>query len=84
VLKMPADFWLGLQQDWDLWHVMRMPEARAIEAPRPLAPLDIGRQAPILLEPPAPCPLGTRLSRPSVATHGRQGFPASDNDSSHR
>jgi addiction module HigA family antidote len=20
VLGMPADFWLGLQQDWDLWH----------------------------------------------------------------
>ena len=23
VLGMPADFWLGLQMDWDLWHAMR-------------------------------------------------------------
>ena len=23
VLGMSADFWLGLQQDWDLWHAMR-------------------------------------------------------------
>ena len=23
VLGMPADFWLGLQQDWDLWHARR-------------------------------------------------------------
>jgi antitoxin HigA-1 len=23
VLGMPADFWLGLQLDWDLWHAMR-------------------------------------------------------------
>ena len=22
VLRMPAHFWLGLQQDWDLWHAM--------------------------------------------------------------
>ncbi len=36
VLRMPADFWLGLQQDWDLWHAMRTPEAKAIEALRPL------------------------------------------------
>jgi antitoxin HigA-1 len=36
VLKMPADFWLGLQQDWDLWHAMRTPEAKAIQALRPL------------------------------------------------
>lgn len=36
VLKMPADFWLGLQQDWDLWHAMRAPGAKAIQALRPL------------------------------------------------
>lgn len=24
VLGMPADFWLGLQTDWDLWHAMRL------------------------------------------------------------
>ncbi len=23
VLGMPADFWLGMQQDWDLWHALR-------------------------------------------------------------
>jgi addiction module HigA family antidote len=23
VLGMPADFWLGLRQDWDLWHAMK-------------------------------------------------------------
>ncbi len=22
VLGMPADFWLGLQTDWDLWHAL--------------------------------------------------------------
>ncbi len=30
VLEMPADFWLGLQLDWDLWHAMRSDEAKAI------------------------------------------------------
>ena len=30
VLGMSADFWLGLQQDWDLWHVMKSPEAAEI------------------------------------------------------
>ncbi|WP_232367186.1 HigA family addiction module antitoxin [Desulfocicer vacuolatum] len=27
VLEMSADFWLGLQQDWDLWHAMNSPKA---------------------------------------------------------
>lgn len=36
VLDMPADFWLGLQQDWDLWHAMRDPKTEEI---RDLAPL---------------------------------------------
>jgi addiction module HigA family antidote len=27
VLGMSADFWLGLQQDWDLWHALRSGEA---------------------------------------------------------
>lgn len=36
VLGMPADFWLGLQQDWDLWHAMRSEEAAAIERLEPL------------------------------------------------
>ncbi len=30
VLGMSADFWLGLQQDWDLWHAMNGPEAKRI------------------------------------------------------
>jgi len=29
VLGMSADFWLGLQQDWDLWHAMRSKRAAA-------------------------------------------------------
>lgn len=30
VLGISADFWLGLQQDWDLWHAMNSPEANRI------------------------------------------------------
>jgi antitoxin HigA-1 len=30
VLGMSPDFWLGLQQDWDLWHAMNSPEAEEI------------------------------------------------------
>jgi addiction module HigA family antidote len=36
VLGMSADFWLGLQQDWDLWHAMHSEEAAAIERLEPL------------------------------------------------
>ena len=36
VLGMSADFWLGLQQDWDLWHAMRTREAAAIATLEPL------------------------------------------------
>ena len=36
VLGMPADFWLGLQLDWDLWHAMRSREAAVISRLRPL------------------------------------------------
>ncbi len=36
VTGMGADFWLGLQQDWDLWHVLRSRKAAAIEALEPL------------------------------------------------
>ena len=36
VLGMPADFWLGLQLDWDLWHAMRGPTASEIARLRPL------------------------------------------------
>jgi plasmid maintenance system antidote protein VapI len=33
---MPADFWLGLQQDWDLWHAMRGKHAASIAQLEPL------------------------------------------------
>ncbi len=36
VLGMSADFWLGLQQDWDLWHAMRSKRAAAITELEPL------------------------------------------------
>lgn len=36
VTGMSADFWLGLQQDWDLWHALRSDEARQIAELEPL------------------------------------------------
>ena len=36
VLGMSADFWLGLQQDWDLWHAMHSSEAAEIDQLVPL------------------------------------------------
>ena len=36
VLGMPADFWLGLQTDWDLWHAMRSGHAEEISRLEPL------------------------------------------------
>ncbi|WP_459936255.1 HigA family addiction module antitoxin [Desulfonatronum parangueonense] len=36
VLGMSADFWLGLQQDWDLWHAMNSPEATQIQRLKPI------------------------------------------------
>jgi addiction module HigA family antidote len=30
VTGMSADFWLGLQQDWDLWHALRSEDAKDI------------------------------------------------------
>ena len=36
VLGIPADFWLGLQQDWDLWHALRGRDAEAIARLQPL------------------------------------------------
>ena len=39
VLGMPADFWLGLQLDWDLWHAMRGQAAADIAR---LEPLQVG------------------------------------------
>lgn len=37
VLGMPADFWLGLQTDWDLWHAMRSEKAQEIARLEPLS-----------------------------------------------
>jgi len=39
VLGMSADFWLGLQQDWDLWHAVRSEKATAIARLEPLRPV---------------------------------------------
>lgn len=36
VTGMSADFWLGLQQDWDLWHALRSKEAGRIARLKPL------------------------------------------------
>jgi len=36
VLGMSADFWLCLQQDWDLWHAMNSPEANQINRLKPI------------------------------------------------
>jgi antitoxin HigA-1 len=38
VVGMSADFWLGLQLDWDLWHAMRAAEASEIAQLEPLRP----------------------------------------------
>lgn len=35
VLGMPAEFWLGLQQDWDLWHAIRSSRAASIAQLKP-------------------------------------------------
>ena len=37
VLDMPADFWLGLQQDWDLWHAIHGPGAEEISRLKPIS-----------------------------------------------
>ena len=36
VTGMSADFWLGLQQDWDLWHALRSKEAAQIARLKPI------------------------------------------------
>jgi addiction module HigA family antidote len=36
VTGMSADFWLGLQQDWDLWHALRSDAAAEIAQLEPL------------------------------------------------
>jgi addiction module HigA family antidote len=37
VLGMSADFWLGLQLVWDLWHAERSPEAKKIQKLEPIS-----------------------------------------------
>ena len=41
VTGMSADFWLGLQQDWDLWHAAAPSRAAAIAALEPLPRVEI-------------------------------------------
>lgn len=36
VTRMSADFWLGLQSDWDLWHALRSEDAKQIAKLTPL------------------------------------------------
>lgn len=36
VLGMPASFWLGLQQDWDVWHALRSEKAAEIQQLKPV------------------------------------------------
>lgn len=36
VTGMSADFWLGLQQDWDLWHALRSEKVEEIARLEPL------------------------------------------------
>jgi antitoxin HigA-1 len=38
VTGMSADFWLGLQQDWDLWHALRSEAAEEIARLKPIDP----------------------------------------------
>ena len=40
VVGMSADFWLGLQQDWDLWHAIHSDQAAEIKRLKPLARTD--------------------------------------------
>lgn len=50
VLDLPADFWLGLQSDWDLWHAVRGESAAEIARLRPLTTSgeDAGQQRVVL------------------------------------
>ena len=40
VTGMSAEFWLGLQQDWDLWHALRSEEANEIAKLEPLVDVE--------------------------------------------
>lgn len=52
VLGMSAEFWLGLQQDWDLWHALRGEGAAEIAKLRRIPGL--ARKPPVD-HPPDPC-----------------------------
>ena len=41
VVGMSAEFWLGLQADWDLWHAMRSSKAAEISQLAPLRPSNV-------------------------------------------
>jgi len=43
-----AGFWLGLQQDWELWHALRTEEAASIAR---LTPLAIATERGAIVEP---------------------------------
>jgi addiction module HigA family antidote len=43
VVGMSADFWLGLQQDWDLWHTIHSDRAAEIKRLKPLRRGRLGR-----------------------------------------
>jgi len=37
VLGMSTEFWMGLQQDWDIWHIINGPEAEKILRLKPIS-----------------------------------------------
>jgi addiction module HigA family antidote len=39
VLGMSADFWLGLQLDWDLWHAMKSSKVAELDQLEPVSSL---------------------------------------------
>jgi antitoxin HigA-1 len=43
VTGMSADFWLGLQQDWNLWQALQSEDAAAIEHLEPVRGTDAPR-----------------------------------------
>jgi antitoxin HigA-1 len=45
VVGMSADFWLGLQQDWDLWHAIHSNQAAEIKRLKPLDRTGKGKTA---------------------------------------
>ena len=50
VTGMSADFWLGLQSDWDLWHALRSDDAKQIAKLTPAAAGELTRRWPPSLD----------------------------------